>query len=203
MASSKKIASRDRILKFALKEFSHVGLAGARMDNIARRAKISKGRIYYHFKNKDDLFAAVLQSAFQNERAAQAAPEHPVDSIRFWSDFYRLNEEWSRLLIREGLEQRKGKVLHEDEARRYWQAAVEKMRLQAGPGHWPASLDQAQLLLSLVAIEIVPVAFPHLARFITGQDPAGAEFQRGRREFLSAFVRIFIGQATPPPAAGM
>ena len=133
--------------------------------------------------------------------ASQSAPDHPVDSIRFWSDFYRRNEEWSRLLIREGLEQRKGKASHEEEARRYWQAAVDKMRLSTGPDNWPKSIDQAQLLLSLVAIEIVPVAFPHLARQITGKDPTGTEFQNDRREFLRDFAQIVIGQ--PAPASSL
>ncbi|HWZ94948.1 MAG TPA: TetR/AcrR family transcriptional regulator [Opitutaceae bacterium] len=203
MASKKKTVSRDRIIKFAVKEFSRAGLAGARMDNIARRAKISKGRIYYHFKNKDDLFAAVLQSAFQNERASQAAPEHPVSSIRFWSDFYRLNKEWSWLLIREGLERRKENARYEDEARRYWEAAVARMRLNAGPGNWPEFLDQSHLLLALVAIEIAPIAFPHLARLITGKDPESSEFQRERTEFLTAFAQFCVERVAPAASPGV
>jgi AcrR family transcriptional regulator len=202
MASKKKTVSRDRILKFAVKEFSRVGLAGARMDNIARRAKISKGRIYYHFKDKDDLFAAVLQSAFQNERASQAAPEHPVSAIRFWSDFYRLNKEWSWLLIREGLERKKENARYEDEARRYWEAAVAKMRLDSGPGNWPEFFDQSQLLLSLVAMEIAPIAFPHLARLITGKDSDSAEFQRERMEFLTTFAQFCVDRVAPSSSAG-
>ena len=55
MSSKKKKASREKILKFALREFSRLGAAGTRMDAIARKAKISKGRIYYHFRDKDEL----------------------------------------------------------------------------------------------------------------------------------------------------
>jgi AcrR family transcriptional regulator len=197
MSSKKKKASREKILKFALKEFSRLGAAGARMDNIARRAKISKGRIYYHFKDKDELFAAVLQSAFEQERANKAVPESPVDSIRFWDDFYRTNKEWSRLLIREGLEGQDGKSPYEETARKYWDAAVEKMRKEAGPGHWPEFLDQAQLLLSLVAIEMAPIALPNLARLITGKHPDSTEFQRDRMEFLRALAEFATLQGPP------
>jgi TetR/AcrR family transcriptional regulator len=197
MSSKKKQASREKILKFALIEFSRLGAAGARMDNIARRAKISKGRIYYHFKDKDELFAAVLQSAFEQDHALRAVPESPVDSIRFWNDFYRNNKEWSRLLIREGLEGQEQKVPHREAARKYWKAAVEKMRDEAGPGRWPEFLDQAHLLLSLIAIEMAPIALPNLARLITGKDPDSAEFQRDRMEFLRTLAQFAIDQAPP------
>jgi TetR/AcrR family transcriptional regulator len=197
MSSKKKKASREKILKFALREFSRLGAAGTRMDNIARKAKISKGRIYYHFRDKEELFAAVLQSAFQQERAQRAAPESPVDSIRFWNDFYRTNKEWSRLLIRQGLEGQDGEAAYDETARKYWEAAVEKMREEAGPGRWPEFLDPAHLLLSLVAIEMAPIALPKLAKLITGKDPDSAEFQHDRMEFLRSLAEFAILQGPP------
>src|SRR5215471_2667911 len=56
--------TRAAILKAALEEFSHEGVAGARTDEIARRAGVNKALIYYYFKDKEGLYAAVLEQVF-------------------------------------------------------------------------------------------------------------------------------------------
>ena len=53
--------SRSRILAAALDEFAAKGLAGVRVDQIARLAGVNKAMIYYHFASKEDLFNAVFQ----------------------------------------------------------------------------------------------------------------------------------------------
>lgn len=56
--------TRAAILKAALEEFSHEGVAGARTDEIARRAGVNKALLYYYFKDKEGLYAATLDEAF-------------------------------------------------------------------------------------------------------------------------------------------
>lgn len=56
--------TRAAILKAALEEFSHEGVAGARTDEIARRAGVNKALLYYYFKDKEGLYAAVLEEVF-------------------------------------------------------------------------------------------------------------------------------------------
>ncbi len=51
---------RDVILGAARAEFARYGLAGARIDRIARTAHASKERIYAHFGDKEALFREVL-----------------------------------------------------------------------------------------------------------------------------------------------
>lgn len=58
--------TRASILKAALHEFAHLGLAGARVDVIARRAGVNKQVLYYHFGNKEDLFRATLASVYDH-----------------------------------------------------------------------------------------------------------------------------------------
>jgi AcrR family transcriptional regulator len=53
-------SSKRRILDAALLEFSEHGLAGARVDRIAAKSGANKAMIYYHFKNKDDLYREVI-----------------------------------------------------------------------------------------------------------------------------------------------
>ncbi|AMG44889.1 TetR/AcrR family transcriptional regulator [Achromobacter ruhlandii] len=49
-----------QILDAALQEFSAAGYAGARMDDIALRAGLSKGGLYAHFASKEEVFEALL-----------------------------------------------------------------------------------------------------------------------------------------------
>ncbi|WP_328473660.1 TetR family transcriptional regulator [Actinoplanes sp. NBC_00393] len=51
---------RRQLLEAALEEFAAYGVAGARVDRLAKRAGISAGLVYSFYKNKDDLFEAVF-----------------------------------------------------------------------------------------------------------------------------------------------
>ena len=57
----------SQILEAALDVFGEKGLAAARLDDIARRAKLAKGTIYLYFPNKDELFRAVIRSTLVAE----------------------------------------------------------------------------------------------------------------------------------------
>ena len=56
--------SRAAILQAAVREFSREGVAGARTDAIARAAGVNKALLYYYFKDKETLYAAVLDQVF-------------------------------------------------------------------------------------------------------------------------------------------
>ncbi len=49
------------IIAAALATFAEKGFAGARMEEIARRAGISKGTLYLYFETKEDMFRAVVR----------------------------------------------------------------------------------------------------------------------------------------------
>lgn len=49
-----------RILTAAASVFAEEGFAGARVDEIARRARINKAMLYYHFGDKSSLYASVI-----------------------------------------------------------------------------------------------------------------------------------------------
>ena len=57
-------ARRAAILDAALEEFSGKGFTMARMEDIARRARVSKGSLYLYFPNKKALFEGVIEAAF-------------------------------------------------------------------------------------------------------------------------------------------
>ena len=50
------------ITQAALTAFAEKGYAGTRVDDVAKRAGVSKGLLYLYFKTKEDLFKAVIRS---------------------------------------------------------------------------------------------------------------------------------------------
>jgi len=80
--------SPDRILAAAAVEFAERGFAGARVDRIARRARVNKAMLYYHFRSKQRLYRTLLRRNFTlaaNRLAAIAAsagtPAEKLDRV--------------------------------------------------------------------------------------------------------------------------
>ena len=55
-----------RIQRAAASVFSEAGFAGARVDEIARRAGVNKAMIYYHIGDKEKLYADVISNVIGN-----------------------------------------------------------------------------------------------------------------------------------------
>jgi len=77
--------SPDRILAAAAVEFAERGFGGARVDRIARRARVNKAMLYYHFKSKDALYRTLLRRIFtlaaERMGAIGALAVPPADKI--------------------------------------------------------------------------------------------------------------------------
>ncbi|MFQ6004541.1 MAG: TetR/AcrR family transcriptional regulator [Woeseia sp.] len=58
----RKEARPAEITRAALEAFSEHGYAATRVDDVARRAGVSKGLLYLYFKTKEELFKAVIRS---------------------------------------------------------------------------------------------------------------------------------------------
>jgi AcrR family transcriptional regulator len=52
----------QEITEAALTAFAEKGYAATRVDDVAKRAGVSKGLLYLYFKTKEDLFKAVIRS---------------------------------------------------------------------------------------------------------------------------------------------
>ncbi len=57
--------TRDRIVEAAGKLFHRDGIRAVSVDAVAAKAGLTKRTIYYHFRSKDDLIAAYLQTRDQ------------------------------------------------------------------------------------------------------------------------------------------
>jgi AcrR family transcriptional regulator len=65
--------SRERLLAAAATEFAARGFDGAKVDRIARRARVNKAMLYYHFHNKAALYREILGALFRRLAAEVAA----------------------------------------------------------------------------------------------------------------------------------
>src|SRR5271157_5388915 len=104
-------ATKQRVLDAAKVEFARHGLAGARVDAIADRAKANKQMIYHYFGSKQELFLAVLEDAYRDIRNAEGKLDldhlGPVEALKtlvtFTWDYYLKNPEFLTLVNNENL----------------------------------------------------------------------------------------------------
>jgi AcrR family transcriptional regulator len=59
----RKEARPAELLSAALDLFVEKGYAGTRLEDVAKRAKVSKGTLYLYFANKEELFKAVVRES--------------------------------------------------------------------------------------------------------------------------------------------
>lgn len=75
----RKEARPAEIVAAAFEVFAQKGFAGAKLDDIAARAGVSKGAVYLYFETKEDLFRAVVtQGVAPNvEQVLAMLAQHP------------------------------------------------------------------------------------------------------------------------------
>jgi TetR/AcrR family acrAB operon transcriptional repressor len=57
--------TREAILDAGLHIFAERGFAAAQLEDIARRAEVTRGALYHHFTNKADLYLAILKERWE------------------------------------------------------------------------------------------------------------------------------------------
>jgi AcrR family transcriptional regulator len=68
IASTRRRRKEQRpgeIIEAALQEFARRGFAATRLEDVAERAGVTKGTIYFYFKDKEELFKAAARSSLE------------------------------------------------------------------------------------------------------------------------------------------
>jgi AcrR family transcriptional regulator len=156
-------ATRARILAAAKVEFAKKGLGGARVDDIAARAKANKRMLYHYFGNKEELFRITLEDAYAGIREAEALLEiekdEPVTAlmrlVRFTWEYYLKNPEFITLVNSENLHKARH-IKASERMRQMSRPFVGRMRslLERGAaaGVFRDGLDAVQVNITLAAI---------------------------------------------------
>ena len=155
--------TKRRILAAAKAEFAKKGLGGARVDDIAARAKANKRMMYHYFGNKDDLFAQVVEDTYGEFREREAALEldglEPIAAVKaliafIWKYFID-NPEFITLVNSENLH----KARHIKKSERMLEMSRSFVgRMQhlldrgAKAGFFREGLDPVQVNISIAAV---------------------------------------------------
>ena len=87
--------TRQAVIESALDVFSEKGYAKATFDEIALRAGFTKGAVYWYFRNKADLVAALIGEYMEKKRA-ELMPNIPQgDTLDDLLEYFTL---WARVL---------------------------------------------------------------------------------------------------------
>lgn len=181
------LATRESILRAAIKVFARHGYDGGRIEQISKAARSYDRMIYYYFGSKEGLFVAVIEEIYRRFNEAESAlaldEAQPVEGlqaiVRFIWNYYQKNPEFITLLNTENLHRGRhiGKSLR---ARDYSSPALALVQrvLDAGvrQRHFRPEVKARDLYLMIAAM---------------------AYFYLSNRYTLSAF----LGEALDSPAA--
>lgn len=197
-SSGPEASTRKRILDAALGEFATRGVAGARVDRIAKTAGVNKAMIYYHFDSKEELYHTILDEFFYDViskiRREVGAESTLEDRLRVLAEHY--NEVFAqdravlRLMLRElanpdsPVPERVARRMQETGLPQQLQAAFLDER-QSGAVR---ELDGRQAMSSFIAMNIgFFVMLPIIQRVLEIDD-----LEQFIQERKSAVVDIFL-----------
>jgi AcrR family transcriptional regulator len=198
-------ATRRRILDAATNEFAAKGLAGARVNEIARRARINKRMLYHYFGGKEALWLAVLEEAYLNIRSNEReldvrrfAPKLGTQRlIEFNLSYVESHPEFISLLLTENVHRarylrcsRKMRALHVS------LLDVIKGLLVSGrsTGVFRTGVDAAELHITIAALSFFYFSNIHTLSTIFGRNFNAAAARRRHRRHA---VNVVLGFLRP------
>ncbi len=187
MAIRDRHRTRSRILAAACGEFARMGFAGARIDEVAKVAKVNKRMIYHYFQSKGGLYAEVLHSRLVNQ-GPQHEPDNVVEALDDGFDPQAL-----RLMTWEALTGEVDNIVAEPIRTRAWQRFVAAVIREQRAGILPTDMNPRALALALLAVRMFPRIYPHYSRMILAEDPNAADFEAG----LDGFFGDLVGALRP------
>jgi TetR/AcrR family transcriptional regulator len=192
--------SRAAILQAAAKEFSEHGTAGARTDAIAHAAKVNKALLYYYFKDKETLYGAVLDNAFEGLKAkvfrVLDGNLPPCEKILAYAgayfDFIASNPVYPRLMQREMMSVREGHSQHIDRlVKSYFRPIYGKLSevLKKGVEEGKfRNIDPVHFVPTLVATIVFYFSSAPMMQRITGFNPLSPQRIAERRAAVLDFI---------------
>jgi AcrR family transcriptional regulator len=185
-------ATKERILAAALAEFSAHGIAGARVDRIARTAGCNKNLIYIYFEDKESLFETVLRQHLM--RIHQEQPFTPDDLPGYAAkvfDWAMANPDRMRLLAWSALEQQASGQAERVEALSAKIAALAEAQNDRRVG---TAFPPDFLLLAVLSLA---TAYSAAGQFGPSLTPKAAERPAALRESLIEAVRLLASAEKP------
>jgi len=191
--------SRAAILKAAVCEFAQEGVAGARIDAIARSAKVNKALLYYYFEDKEALYRAVLDQVFGGVRAAihnalsqELAPrERLAGYVCAHFDYIAANPLYPRIVQAEFLRAGRDPSRLERIAKQYFRpvfleiSALLKQGEQSGDFR---PVNPIHFIPSMISVIVFHFNTAPIMKLMTGSDPMSPARLAERRAAVLDFI---------------
>lgn len=196
LREGRQFATVKRIVVAARKVFAQKGLAGARMDEIARVAGVNKALPYYYFRNKEELHRFVLETMIAQISGQMESPEvlamEPPERVRalvnLTFDFVMRNPAYPRLIQREMMAARRPLhwmvVAHH---RPLHQRAVKTIREGIAKGQF-RDVDPDQMVFTIFGMIMYYFATGQLASQIWNRDIWNPKNVEQRRRAVLDFL---------------
>jgi len=192
--------SRTAILHAAVQEISREGLAGARIDAIARGAGVNKALLYYYFQDKDALYGAVLDHVFGGLTAAvlealsrpMVPRERLLGYVKTHFDYIAGHPLYPRIVQEEMMRAGQGGTGQlERVVRQYFRPLFGKLAalLKEGKdaGEFRA-VDPLHFIPSMISVIIFYFNSAPVMRLMRGGDPLSPERLQERRAAVLDFI---------------
>lgn len=196
--------SRERILETALAEFAARGYDGARLEDIARAAGLSRPTLLYHFESKQGLYAAVVQHttaewAAETRRAISVnlqGFEQIASLVEAAFHFFETHGDFVRVLRREAIEggERLG-AASADVLAPFIAEGVSFLERETAAGRLRRH-DPLELMALCYAGVFTHFSDAAFRSRVLGDDPLGAEGLRRSRDALLALLRAALEPAS-------
>ncbi|MFV2197704.1 TetR family transcriptional regulator [Nocardiopsis sp. LOL_012] len=191
-------STRERILTAAMAEFSRHGIAGARIDRIAKAARTSKERVYAYFSGKEDLYRVVSEREL--DAVADATRLDPRDLPEYAGrvhDYFAAHPERHRLMVWGRLEMSGTPASVGDPLQRTIAHKVKQLREAQEAGHLDPAWDPLDVLALVNEIASAWAGWPDAADAV---DPSErGRFWAERRAAVVAAVRRLFPAASAEP----
>jgi AcrR family transcriptional regulator len=199
----------SRLLAVAEREFGAKGLEGARVDDIARAAGVTKQLVYNYYRSKDELFASLLDGASAQSMSEMVKLElahlPPPQALRAFLNYHFEQYRRIPLLGLTVMEENRQHGLHISSRNKFPEMTpllVAKLKLilerGAANGDFRSGIDAAAFLATAVLITAGCFVNGHCLSVMMGVDlttPSGMEAWRDHAvEFIMAAVRATGGE---------
>jgi TetR/AcrR family transcriptional regulator len=191
--------TRAALLAAAVAEFAHKGLAGARVDAIAARARTNKQLVYHYFGDKDRLYAAALEQVYaairlreQQLHLEDQAPEAAMAELVGFSFDYLAEHPEFVALVNDENRHGAGHLRSSQRIREMHLPLVTLVRCTLDRGVaarvFRDDIDAVELYISIAALSYFYFSNNHTLSAIFGARLSSANAAARRRRHVVAFV---------------
>ena len=202
--------SRAAILKAAVREFAQEGIAGARIEAIAKAARVNKALLYYYFDDKEALYGAVLDQVFggllESVLPVFSRDLTPQEKILAYAgahfDYIAGNPSYPRVVQGEMMRAGRGSGTQFVRiAKQYFFPLFRQVGnvLQQGiaSGEF-RTVDPRQFVPSMISIIVFYFNTVPVMKLITGEDPMSPDRIAERRAAVLDFISAALFQRPCP-----